>query len=184
MKHQVNEERLALFLRGDLSGVDRRAVAQHVATCAECQSTLEDLSRSHELLIGSFEDPTPAELTAVRSAVAWRIRTQSRRPAWRIWAIAASAVVAGILVLANLPPQTDAPRRPVASAAAPVPIRISPPPPRATDDTGGAQAGRAPRSHNDAIDTSRAAGLAKDKHIRSECCDSVATQRYEKAETP
>jgi Putative zinc-finger len=129
MKHQVNEERLALFLRGDLSGVDRRAVAQHVATCAECQSTLEDLSRSHELLIGSFEDPTPAELTAIRSAVAWRIRTQSRRPAWRIWAIAASAVVAGILVLANLPLQTDAPQRPVASAAAPVPIRISPPRP-------------------------------------------------------
>jgi anti-sigma factor RsiW len=58
MKHQINEERLALFLRGDLSGVDRRAVAQHVATCVECQSTLEDLSRGHELLIGSFEDPT------------------------------------------------------------------------------------------------------------------------------
>lgn len=126
MKHQINEERLALFLRGDLSGADRRAVAQHVATCAECQSALKDLSRSHELLISSFEDPTPAELTAVRSAVAWRIRTQSRRPAWRIGAVAASAVVAGILVLANLPLQTEAPPRP---AAPPVAIRISPPPP-------------------------------------------------------
>src|SRR4051794_25467079 len=102
MKHHMNEAGLALYLRGDLSGADHRAVAQHVKTCAECQSTLEDLSRSHELLVSSFEDPTPAELTAVRSAVAWRIRTQSRRPTWRIWAVAAAAVVALILVLANL----------------------------------------------------------------------------------
>lgn len=177
MKHQVNEERLALFLRGDLSGVDRRAVAQHVATCAECQSTLEDLSRSHELLIGSFEDPTPAELTAIRSAVAWRIRTQSRRPAWRIWAIAASAgrswdSRAGQFAATDRCPAAACGVRsgtgsdPDFTATA-----------RATADTGGAQARRAPRSHNDALDPSRAAGLAKDKHIRSECCGFVATQR-------
>jgi hypothetical protein len=128
MKHHMNEARLALYLRGDLSGAEYRAVAQHVETCPECQSTLEDLSRSHELLISSFEDPTAAELAAVRSAVAWRIRTQSRRPAWRIWAVAASAVVAVILMLANLPLQIQAPRRPVAPRVPWAAIRISPPP--------------------------------------------------------
>jgi hypothetical protein len=129
MKHHVNEERLALYVRGDLSAGDRRSVAQHVESCAECQSTLEDLSRSHELLISSFVDPTAAELAAVRSAVAWRIRTQSRRPAWRIWAVAASAIVAVIFVLANFPLQTRVPQRPVTSTVPPVAIRISPLPP-------------------------------------------------------
>jgi anti-sigma factor RsiW len=129
MKEHMNEASLALYLRGDLSGADHRAVAEHVQACTECQSTLEDLSRSHKLLVSSFEDPTPAELTAVRSAVAWRIRTQSRRPAWRIWAVTASAVVAVILVLANLPLQTQAPRPLVASTAPPVAIRIAPPAP-------------------------------------------------------
>lgn len=129
MKHHMKEARLALYLRGDLSSADYRAVAQHVAGCSECKGKLADLSRSYELLVSSFEEPTPDELSTVRSAVVARIRTRSRGPVWRIWAVAASAVVAVILVLANLPLQTPTAQPPVASTAPPVAIRISPPPP-------------------------------------------------------
>lgn len=128
MKDHMNETRLALYLRGDLSGDGQRSVARHVEGCAECQSVLEDLSRSHELLVGAFAEPTADELTAMRSAVAVRIQTRSRGPAWRIWAVAASAVVAVILVLSNLPLQTQV-TPPAASTVPPAAIKISPPPP-------------------------------------------------------
>jgi anti-sigma factor ChrR (cupin superfamily) len=124
----MNEAQLALYLRGDLSIADHRTVAVHVDVCSTCQSTLEDLSRSHELLVGSFEEPTPAELSAVRSAVAARIQTRRRGPAWRIWTFAASAVTAVIILLANLPLQTQAPRPPMAPKVPPPAIKISPPP--------------------------------------------------------
>jgi anti-sigma factor RsiW len=129
MKHHMNDEGLALYLRGDLSGTDYRAVKQHVDACPDCQCTLNDLSRSHELLVGAFDEPTTAELTAVRSAVAARIQTRTRGPAWRIWAFAAPAVVAVMLVLANLSTQTQPPPKPpVAPAVPPAVVRISPPP--------------------------------------------------------
>jgi anti-sigma factor RsiW len=129
MKHHMNEARLALYLRGDLSSADYRAVAQHVETCSECQSTLEDLSRSHELLVSSFEEPTPDELIAVRNAVATRIGTRRQRPAWRVWALAASAVVAVVILFANLRPRTQAPLPPAALALPAVVVKVSPPAP-------------------------------------------------------
>jgi hypothetical protein len=125
----MNDKRLALYLRGDLSGTEYRALKQHVDACPECQQTLEDLSRSHELLVTSFDEPTAAELTAVRSAVAARIQTRRPVRAWRIWAFAAPAVVAVMLVLANLSTQTQAPPKPPAAPAVPpATVRISPPP--------------------------------------------------------
>jgi anti-sigma factor RsiW len=39
MKRHMNEERLALYLRGDLSGGDYRTVARHLESCSECQNT-------------------------------------------------------------------------------------------------------------------------------------------------
>jgi anti-sigma factor RsiW len=128
MKHHMNEMDLALYLRGDLSSADHRTVAQHVEGCPECQSTLEDLSRSHQLLVGSFDEPTPAELSAVRSAVVARIQTRTLGPAWRLWTFAASVVTAVILLLANLRQQTQAPRPPMAPTVPPPAIRTSPPP--------------------------------------------------------
>ena len=128
MKHHMNEAQLALYLRGDLSGADHRSMAQHVEGCPECQSTLQELSQSYELLLGSFDEPTPAELSAVRSAVAARIQTRRRGPAWRVWTLAASAVTAVIILLANLRLQTQAPRPPMAPKVPPPAIRTSPPP--------------------------------------------------------
>src|SRR3954465_2842992 len=101
MKYHMNDERLAPYRGGALSGADDRAVKQHVDACPDCQSTLEDLSRTTELFISSFGEPTAAEWIAVRSGVAVRIQTRRRGPGWRIWAFAAPAVVAGMLVLPN-----------------------------------------------------------------------------------
>src|SRR6476660_7251469 len=128
MKHHMNEAQLALYLRGDLSGADHRSMAQHVEGCPGCQSTLQELSQSYELLVGSFDEPTPAELRAVRSAVAARIQTRRRGAAWRVWTLAASAVVAAIIVLVDWRPQTQVPRPPVTPAVPPLAVRISPPP--------------------------------------------------------
>jgi anti-sigma factor RsiW len=128
MKHHMNEAQLALYLRGDLSGADHRSMAQHVEGCPECQSTLQELSQSYELLVGSFDEPTPAELSAVRSAVAARIQTRRRGAAWRVWTLAASAVVAVIVVSVDWRPQTQVPPPPVAPAVPTLAVRISPPP--------------------------------------------------------
>ncbi len=110
MKYHMNEERLALYLRGDLSGADYRAVAQHVEACVECHSTLEDFSRSPELLVGSFEEPTPAELCSTeRGGDADTIR--SRGPSWPVWTLAASAVAVVLILFADLGPRTQIPQR-------------------------------------------------------------------------
>jgi RNA polymerase sigma factor (sigma-70 family) len=113
MKHHMNEVRLALYLRADLSGSDQRDVARHVETCAECQNTLADLSRSYELLTGSLGEPTPAELRALRTAVAARIQARGRGPLWRRWAFAASAAVATIILLSNPRQENRIPHPPV-----------------------------------------------------------------------
>lgn len=113
MKHHMNEARLALYLRADLSGSDQRDVARHVETCAECQNTLADLSRGYELLTGSLGEPTPAELRALRTAVAARIQARGRGPLWRRWAFAASAAVATIILLSNPRQENRIPHPPV-----------------------------------------------------------------------
>jgi hypothetical protein len=128
MKSHMNGERLALYLRGDLSGADHHTVARHVESCSECQNTLADLLRSHELLVGCFEEPTPDELTAVRIAVAVRIQTRKRGSPWRIWTFAASAVVAFVILLANLRLQTPVPQPHVPPVAQPLIVKTSPPP--------------------------------------------------------
>ena len=157
MKHHMNEAQLALYLRGDLSVADHRSMAQHVEGCPECQRTLQELSQSYELLLGSFDEPTPAELSAVRSAVAARIQTRRRGPAWRVWTLAASAVTAVIILLANLRLQTQAPRPPMAPKVPPPAIRTSPPPVAVRHHA--AQACRAGGPHSDPTNQSPAAGV-------------------------
>lgn len=130
MKHHMNEARLALYLHGDLADAERWAVARHVEACPECQNTLDDLSQSHELLVGSFEEPTPNELAALRGAVVARMRTHRRGQDWRIWTFAAPAVVAMVILLANLRLQTQSPPPRVAPPAVPpVAMKLSQPPP-------------------------------------------------------
>jgi hypothetical protein len=124
MKYHMKEERLALYLSDDLSGADYRTVAEHLEACSECRGVLADLSVSHELLVGSFEEPTFEELTAVRRAVAMRIQARPRGPAWWIWTFAASSVVAIVILLANWRTQPERP--PLTHLMAPSPVKISP----------------------------------------------------------
>ena len=42
-EHQEWTDRLSDYLDGELSGQDQRAVAAHVAECAECARTLDEL---------------------------------------------------------------------------------------------------------------------------------------------
>lgn len=103
MKYHLNEQRLALYVRGDLFGADHRAAARHLDACADCRAALADFSRSYELLAGSFDEPALDELAAVRGAVSARIQAWSRSPIWRMWTtVGAAAVVAVVISLANL----------------------------------------------------------------------------------
>jgi anti-sigma factor RsiW len=93
MNGHVNEELLALYLRGDLPEKDQRNVARHAGDCAECQQTLADLSRSYELLTDSLEDPEQDDLAAVRAAVMLRIRPRTAVSTRWVLGLAATATL-------------------------------------------------------------------------------------------
>jgi len=131
MSEHVGEERLALYLRGDLPEARSRTVMRHVETCPECRNTLADLSRSLELLAGSFEDPEPDDLAAMRSAVMEKIRTRPRGLGRWTWGLATAAGLTILVLLVRhgerqeLPPVAQIPL-PAAPAAPAAILRVPP----------------------------------------------------------
>jgi len=102
MNGHVREERLALYVRGDLAEADYRTVTRHVEGCPECGKTLADLSRSYDLLAESYEDPEPDALAEIRTAVLRQIRAQNRSTRRALWHFATAAVGAIAILLASL----------------------------------------------------------------------------------
>src|SRR5689334_7723247 len=94
--------RLSEYLDGDLSDEQRAGLEQHVATCAACSATLEDLRRV-VARAQALEDREPA--TDLWRGIAKRIASdegaevvpiESRRTGWMTiakWQLAAAAVV-------------------------------------------------------------------------------------------
>lgn len=98
------EAMLEDFLSGELSGTDKRAVAEHIKTCASCKAALDEAEMSSRLLrlMEASPDPGPAFSRIVMA----RIRSEqetARQPrgfwqpfvslAWRVAATAALAFV-------------------------------------------------------------------------------------------
>jgi anti-sigma factor RsiW len=76
-EHTEWTDKLSDYLDGELSDQDRRAVAAHVAACAECARTLGEL----RAVVERAQNLAPAEPSAdLWKAVADRIAVESERP--------------------------------------------------------------------------------------------------------
>ena len=122
------EERIALYLGGDLSPTDAAAVERHLADCVGCQLFSSGLKQSLDLLREAHQEPlAPEHFTAVRArvlaALDGRRRTALGRWAW-IGAMAAAAAV--LLVMLSIRPVPQP--APLQVATAPPPPVVEPPP--------------------------------------------------------
>lgn len=104
--------RLALFVGDDLSGHERRAVAEHLTDCASCRDLLAALRRSREVMqICRTEHPdrdtSPALWPSVRGHLTEREFSRGPRRFWLpAGAVAAASVAIGV-VLWNRPGQLE-----------------------------------------------------------------------------
>jgi hypothetical protein len=81
--------RLDEYLDGELAGADRDAVEAHLASCAACRGELER-SRKLEAVLRSV----PAGAAPDADRFVQSVRSRSRRPMGRWWALAAAVLIA------------------------------------------------------------------------------------------
>jgi len=115
------EERIALYVEGDLDAAEAGQVAAHLSGCAGCRDLAEELRRMEALLkeLGAEAVPTAA-YDQVRRRVRGRIE---RGRAWR-WSTAVAAALVLALGLAALVSM----RQPGRVAPAPMAARVEQPP--------------------------------------------------------
>ena len=118
------EERLALYLGGDLSPSEAVEVERHLVECPGCQVFSSGLKEARELLLESHREPlAPAHLAAVRARVLAELERQ-KRPFWqRGWVFGFAAVAAAVLVMLAVRPGPRPVQKPpvVATEHQPVP---------------------------------------------------------------
>lgn len=85
------------LLAGTLDQARRNALEAHVETCLECG---DDLALLQEIAAAPVEEPSAAELAAMRSAVLRTVRHEERRAGWHLSKAAAIAIAAGAGLLA------------------------------------------------------------------------------------
>jgi hypothetical protein len=81
--------RLDEYLDGELAGADRDAVGVHLASCAACRGELERSRKLEEVLRSVPAGAAPDADRFVQS-----VRSRSRRPMGRWWALAAAVLIA------------------------------------------------------------------------------------------
>jgi anti-sigma factor RsiW len=94
------EERLALYLGGDLPREEAAEVERHLGECPGCQLFSSGLKEARELLQQIHSDPVgPVHFTAVRARVLAELERR-QRPLWRRgWVLSLAAAAAALLVL-------------------------------------------------------------------------------------
>ena len=124
------EERIALYMGGDLEAVEAVAVERHLAECAGCQLFASGMRESLALLHDAHaQEPGEAAYAAVRARVLGELE---RRPARRwIFGLAVTAVAAALIGLVWMRPakqvtvarhESPAPAQAVAPRPAPAPM--------------------------------------------------------------
>ncbi|HEY1341088.1 MAG TPA: anti-sigma factor [Bryobacteraceae bacterium] len=118
------EERIALYLGGDLDAAEGADVERHLAECVGCQVFASGMKDTLALLRDVHrEEIAPAHFTAVRARVLDRL-AGGRKRSW-VWGLAAAAALAVVLALAIAPRGVRQPQHVAVVTPAP-----PPPPPR------------------------------------------------------
>ena len=90
---------------GELSAVQAREVAAHVAGCAQCADALLEMTAVSRLLSGLKDDPevTPAQLASMHRAFDDAVDSSLARPSRSFWRTAAliSGLAASVLIVAT-----------------------------------------------------------------------------------
>lgn len=111
------EERIALYIEGDLPAGQATEAERHLAECAECREFAATLKGDLSILRAAHSEPIEAaRFAAVRARVLDRIQRQ-RRPAWWLPWVAVPLAAAAMLFVTFRP-------RPVE----PLPVALSLPP--------------------------------------------------------
>lgn len=110
MNH-ISEEQLALYAGGDLARSEADAVAQHLRSCACCETRLAEFRESGAVLESAFGEPSEEDLFEVRERVVNRLH--KRKQAVHLWrwstAAAAAAIVTAVLLFHPKQPQQETP---------------------------------------------------------------------------
>ncbi len=117
------EERLALYVGGDLRTAEKGEVERHLRDCSGCQVFLSGLKEGLQVLRDAHaEQPAPAHFAAVRARVLAEL-TRERTPWWtRWWAFApAVAAVVALMVVWMWPVRRPVPLPPQVARVAPAP---------------------------------------------------------------
>jgi hypothetical protein len=94
------EERIALYMGGDLGREESAEVLRHLAECAGCQVFASGIRESLAMLHQAHgEEPDAAAYGAVRARVLSELRERERRPAgWLWWGLGTAAAAAALLL--------------------------------------------------------------------------------------
>lgn len=104
----------------ELTGADRAAALEHLATCADCRSFVAELAVVADslLLLAPESEPPPGFETAVLSRTTGGSPRRAMHRRWRAAAIAVGAAAAGVvlgIVVADGVSDPTAPRLPIAA---------------------------------------------------------------------
>lgn len=115
MSQHVPEERLALYVSGDLEASD---IQEHLESCEQCRTIATELEQTCSLLASVAGEPAVEDLAEVRRRVLGRLKRRGRTVwAWSA-AVGAAAAVALICFL-EYPAEPPLPAAPQIATAPP-----------------------------------------------------------------
>jgi predicted anti-sigma-YlaC factor YlaD len=92
------------YLKGELSGVERERVAQHLDGCSECRETLEAAREVFALLARSAPEPPALRWGSYRAELLARLDQRRRWGLWQWRPAAVAAVVAAVALVLVVQP--------------------------------------------------------------------------------
>lgn len=94
------QDRLALFVSGDLDSAEASSIRQHCASCENCRTAVAALERIRNLLDTARTPPTSIAFPQIYAAAARRQETRLRR--WRRASLALAGMAAALMLIVGL----------------------------------------------------------------------------------
>lgn len=128
MNPHVPEERLALYVTGDLEAGETERIYAHLEACVDCRAVAAEFGQTCSLLSGAPDEPEPETLEETRRAVLGRLQRRRNGRAWK-WALgaatAAAAIALACLTAYRPEPAPIAPPAPQIAAIPPAPRQLA-----------------------------------------------------------